>query len=95
MQDLLALCQQSSSVLFRPGEEPVDGRCPFNNCWKSMNEYVCPSSREKLNLMCSSMRRAAQNDHLHACHKKQLQNRDTPDKELDKKGDKVRRSPFT
>ena len=30
--DLLSLCSKGKSTLFRPGEEPVDGKCPFNEC---------------------------------------------------------------
>ena len=42
MEELLALCHRSSSMLFRPGEEPVDGRCPFNDCGKLITEFVSP-----------------------------------------------------
>ena len=40
IEDLLSLSRRSCSMLFRPGEEPVDGRCPFNGCGKSVDKYV-------------------------------------------------------
>ena len=40
LDDLLSLCRMDVSVLYRPGEEPRDDRCPFNGCEKLMSMYV-------------------------------------------------------
>ncbi len=32
VQDLLSLCTRNFEVMYRPGEEPVDGRCPVYQC---------------------------------------------------------------
>ena len=36
MQDIYSLCAQDFTVLYRPGENPVDGACPVNHCRMKM-----------------------------------------------------------
>ena len=36
LNDLTSLCIKSEPVLYRPGERPIQGRCPFNKCYKPM-----------------------------------------------------------
>ena len=38
MKDLFALCTRDLTILYRPGEEPVDGACPVKHCGKDMKE---------------------------------------------------------
>lgn len=39
VQDLYTLATRDCVVLYRPGEEPISGRCPVQNCGKEMARY--------------------------------------------------------
>lgn len=42
VQDLFSLCLQTITVLYRRGEEPQNGHCPFNECMKALAGYYFP-----------------------------------------------------
>ena len=44
LEDLIAIAGSDERILFRPGETPVDGRCPLSDCRVEMEEYVLPTT---------------------------------------------------
>lgn len=38
VEDLVIHCQRDYDVVYLPGQEPVEGRCPAHGCGKVMQE---------------------------------------------------------
>ena len=72
LADLLHLARvKNSESFYRPGEEPVNGKCPFNDCKQTIDQYVEFTILSRSNL-CFSMNKLVRSNHIHHCHKKEL-----------------------
>ncbi|KAL4869119.1 hypothetical protein BDV12DRAFT_208701 [Aspergillus spectabilis] len=52
VQDLYTHCQRDFDVVYRPGEEPIEGKCPVNACNQSMKTLK---------------RKTQRSQHIHSC----------------------------
>jgi hypothetical protein len=67
MEDLVSLCTRDSTVTYRPGQAPVDGRCPVAGCGQTIARYAL----DRIPLACAANRlslpKRQRNAHIHRC----------------------------
>ena len=77
VQDLYTLATRNCTVLYRPGEEPIDGRCPAKNCGIILERYFKTEtfSISDSNAYFRSLDKDKRSLHVHLCQHSEMASR--------------------